>query len=377
MCGVFLVYSKKKKILDISKCKLATKDLFNRGPDYFKYNVFKNGSLYISNTILSITGKPHLGKYLISSKKKNYHISFNGQIYNYLSLKKKYLNNFVTQKKNITDTEILINLYEKKQHKNIPKLLNGMYAYIVFDTIKDKLQIVNDTQGEKNLYYYDNEDFLIVSSTIKSIKNYLNLKDLNKEVIKNYFFTRHFMPLENTCYKNLKLFKNGTINFFDLKKFNLKSYVYDDPLNWISKKKYNYYKNLGEEKLINLIDKELNNQAKIMIPKKQFSCIVSGGIDSTLQAKILSKYKKANFYSVIDHGKKKDHIMEYINKFNKYFPKNINKIKLNGKKYVKLLKNCYNLISSPLQTHDLPGRLHLANFFKKKKNTCFFFSGWL
>ena len=372
MCGVFLVYSKKKKILDISKCKLATKDLFNRGPDYFKYNVFKNGSLYISNTILSITGKPHLGKYLISSKKKNYHISFNGQIYNYLSLKKKYLNNFVTQKKNITDTEILINLYEKKQHKNIPKLLNGMYAYIVFDTIKDKLQIVNDTQGEKNLYYYDNEDFLIVSSTIKSIKNYLNLKDLNKEVIKNYFFTRHFMPLENTCYKNLKLFKNGTINFFDLKKFNLKSYVYDDPLNWISKKKYNYYKNLGEEKLINLIDKELNNQAKIMIPKKQFSCIVSGGIDSTLQAKILSKYKKANFYSVIDHGKKKDHIMEYINKFNKYFPKNINKIKLNGKKYVKLLKNCYNLISSPLQTHDLPGRLHLANFFKKKKTHVFF-----
>ena len=31
MCGIFLVYSKKKKKLDISRCKLATKDLFNRG----------------------------------------------------------------------------------------------------------------------------------------------------------------------------------------------------------------------------------------------------------------------------------------------------------------------------------------------------------
>ena len=42
-----------------------------------------------------------------------------------------------------------------------------------------------------------------------------------------------------------------------------------------------------------------------MIPDTNFSCIVSGGIDSSLQAKILTNYKKAKFYSVIDHGKKK------------------------------------------------------------------------
>ena len=64
--------------------------------------------------------------------------------------------------------------------------------------------------------------------------------------------------------------------------------------------------------------------------------------------------------------------MEEINQFDNYFPKKINKIKLNSKKYVKLSKNCYDLISSPLQTHDLPGRLQLANFFKKKKTYVFF-----
>ena len=69
---------------------------------------------------------------------------------------------------------------------------------------------------------------------------------------------------------------------------------------------------------------------------------------------------------------KKDHIMEGINQFDNYFPKKINKIKLSSKKYVKLSKNCYDLISSPLQTHDLPGRLQLANFFKKKKHMFFF-----
>ena len=44
------------------------------------------------------------------------------------------------------------------------------------------------------------------------------------------------MPLENTCYKDLKLFKSGTINFFDLKKLKLNSLIYDDPFNWISQK---------------------------------------------------------------------------------------------------------------------------------------------
>ena len=46
-----------------------------------------------------------------------------------------------------------------------------MYAYIVFYDIKNRqLHVVNDTQGEKNLYYFENHDYLIVSSTIKSIK---------------------------------------------------------------------------------------------------------------------------------------------------------------------------------------------------------------
>ena len=199
----------------------------------------------------------------------------------------------------------MINLYENKKNKLIPNLLNGMYAYVIYDKINRQLQIVNDTQGEKNLYYFNNKDFFVISSTIKSIKKYLDIKQLNKDVIKNYFFTRHFMPLENTCYKDLKLFKSGTINFFDLKKLKLNSLTYDDPFNWISQKKYFYLKNLGEKKLINLIDKQLNKQAQKMIPDTNFSCIVSGGIDSTLQAKILTNYKKAKFYSVIDHGKKK------------------------------------------------------------------------
>ena len=129
----------------------------------------------------------------------------------------------------------MINLYENKKNKLIPNLLNGMYAYVIYDKINRQLQIVNDTQGEKIFIILIIKISLLYLQQLNQLR-YLDLKQLNKDVIKNYFFTRHFMPLENTCYKDLKLFKSGTINFFDLKKLKLNSLIYDDPFNWIYKK---------------------------------------------------------------------------------------------------------------------------------------------
>ena len=105
-----------------------------------------------------------------------------------------------------------------------------------------------------------------------------------------------------------------------------------------------------------------------MVPKTNYGCIISGGIDSTLQAAIMNQYKVSDQNLVINHGKK-DQIMKHINKFNFYFKKNILKIKFNKEKYIKLANKCYNIISSPLQTHDLPARLEISNFFKRNQVT--------
>ena len=63
MCGIFLVNSKNNIKLEKNRCLLAAKDLFNRGPDSFKSEFFLNDKLFISNTVLSITGK--LNKFAI------------------------------------------------------------------------------------------------------------------------------------------------------------------------------------------------------------------------------------------------------------------------------------------------------------------------
>ena len=138
----------------------------------------------------------------------------------------------------LTDTTVLANLYEKINHNLIPKLINGMFVYVIYDKEKDNLIIVNDVQGEKNLYYYEDDENFIIASTIQAILAFNKTYELNTSTIKNYFFSRHFMSPEDTCFNNIKIFKSGTINNYSLNNQKLISNIYDNPLLWISEKKY-------------------------------------------------------------------------------------------------------------------------------------------
>jgi len=73
MCRIFIEISKKKK-LNKQICINSAKNLYNRGPDILKYNFFLDKRLFISNTILSITGLINKNRNLYGSKSKNYEI---------------------------------------------------------------------------------------------------------------------------------------------------------------------------------------------------------------------------------------------------------------------------------------------------------------
>jgi asparagine synthase (glutamine-hydrolysing) len=111
MCGVFFVHSK-KKVLEKERCNKIKKKLYNRGPDFLKFNYFFNDTVFLLNSVLSITGKNRQNSELIESKNKNLIISFNGEIYNYKTLLQKDLSSF-NLSPDTSDTEVLVNLYQK------------------------------------------------------------------------------------------------------------------------------------------------------------------------------------------------------------------------------------------------------------------------
>ena len=69
MCGILLAYSKSAR-LDVNACENASKKIFSRGPDY-NFSSFKlDGRMYLSQTVLSITGNPALNLITQSQSQK-------------------------------------------------------------------------------------------------------------------------------------------------------------------------------------------------------------------------------------------------------------------------------------------------------------------
>jgi asparagine synthase (glutamine-hydrolysing) len=369
MCGVFVVYSKNGNSLSKTQCLNASDKLYNRGPDSLKYSFFRKNTLFISNTVLSITGKIFTDKSLSVSKNKNYTLSFNGEIYNYKTLGNNYRSTIVD--KNTTDSKVLADLYDIVDYQSIPKILNGMFAYVVYDKREQRLIIVNDPQGEKNLYYYENKNFFLVSSTTEAINSFLKEKNLNINPLRNYLFTRHYMALKETSFKDIYLFSNASNSVYEFHNNKLKINKYEDPIDWISEKKYMKFMKLPEEEVIDYLDFKLNEQAKIMIPNQKFGCVVSGGVDSTLQAYLINQYSTSKINLVVDH-KNKDPIVNKISNFDPYFLSKIKKIEMNSKKYRQLSNKCYKTVASPWQTHDLPSRMLLSSYFRKNNCKVFF-----
>tara|TARA_B100001057_G_scaffold501155_1_gene621158 strand:+ start:887 stop:2635 length:1749 start_codon:yes stop_codon:yes gene_type:complete len=368
MCGILLIHSKKGSRLNHNKIMGLTETLVNRGPDKFKFNYFNNKTLFIANSVLSVCGKINSSNDLYSSINNKYSIAYNGEIYNYKKLSIDKLDYYEIE----NDTKLIVNLYQKINNKNeIPKLFEGMFAYVIFDFKKNQLKIVNDSQGEKNLYYYNDSNFLIISSTINPIIKFLEKKVLNKKVIYNYFFTRHFMPIHETAFKNIRLFPNSLNATYHLNKKLLKINTYDNPLDWISEKTYK--KNLQEKEtnVIRRVSDKLRFNAQKMLPEIDFGSVVSGGIDSTLQAKLVDEIKRIKS-SVVLNFDNNDKITKNIDKFNDYFTKKIKKIFVSPEIYKKYIQKCYDITCSPLQTHDLPGRFIISEYFKKEKLKVFF-----
>lgn len=366
MCGILVIFSKKRK-LEKKVCSSASRLIKSRGPDQFFENYFLNNRLYISNSILSITGELTKEKDLFKSKNRNFLIAFNGEVYNWEEIKS--LNEELWQFKN--DTEVLVNMHEKFPSSEVPKKIDGMFAYCIYDQKKKKIYFASDVQGEKKLFYFNNEDYLIISSTISSILAVLGKKELNLDSINNYFSTRHYLFFGDTCYKNIKILNPGSILTYDLIKNSLVKKKFDDPLSWISERKMLEFNKMKEIDIVKYFEMILLEQLNKMIPDKKFGSIFSGGIDSSLQTALLAQVQKPSNIIALNHIGK-DNITKNIDKFQKFITNKINVLHISKKNYLNDLKKCYEITKFPFLTHDFVGKYQLSKFFREKDCKVFF-----
>lgn len=342
MCGIAGYIGVKK--LSSNEVRSTLKLMRRRGPDssnYF-YVEIKKKHYYFLHSRLSIidinkrSSQPY--------KFKNYIIIFNGEIYNYIEIKKKFFNNLNLETE--SDTEILIRMYDKFK-ENCLKYLEGMWSFAILDTNNGEVFFSRDRMGEKPFFYTKSKDNFIFGSETKFIQSLSHKKYLpnlvkcklfliygyNSIFKDNQSFFKKIYSLSPAHYMNLKQ-KNFSIkNYWDLKNIKEK---FTSEKNAIKK-----IKNL----LINSIKLRLRSDVK-----KSF--FLSGGIDSgTIVSIAKKKFKtKITTFSVSDLNSKfynEKHLYEKIARdvSAKKFEVNVTNVKL-----FSTLKNNIEYFNSPVLT---------------------------
>ncbi len=140
-------------------------------------------------------------------------VTFNGEIYNYLDLRKDLLakgHQFKTE----SDTEVIVHLYEEVGERFSEKL-RGMFALGLWDKNARRLILTRDRIGKKPLYYSFIGNALYFASEMKSLLHVPNFnRDIDFEALSDYF-SLLYVPAPKAIFKSVRKVKPAHYLVFD------------------------------------------------------------------------------------------------------------------------------------------------------------------
>lgn len=296
MCGINGIYSSTKDEQLFRIVSQMNDDIIHRGPDddgvYEELN--NDYSIAMGMRRLSIIDL-NTGKQPIFNKDKTKVIVFNGEIYNYKKLKSQLLN-LGTEFKTSSDTEVILKLYEEYGVDSFG-MLDGMFAFSIYDKTLDKVFITRDFFGEKPLYYFHDDANFYWASELKSIKRVSSTElNLSYDAI-SLFLQLTYIPAPHTIYDDVyKLEPNSFIEFdcnnntFSLNEITNTS---DGQNPFFDNLSFNDAKSVTRD----LIFKSVRSRS---ISDVKLGTFLSGGVDSSIVSYCLSKEsdKKIDTFSI-------------------------------------------------------------------------------
>jgi len=275
MCGICGgISSHKIEIYDM------VESIKHRGPDF--QDIFIEEPIYLAHARLSILDLSSDANQPMISRDGQYVLVYNGEVYNFQSIKKT-LQSLGHLFKTSSDTEVILEGFIEWGIKLFEKL-NGMFAFSIYDKKNQKIYIVRDRFGIKPLYYYYDNKTLLFASEIKSLlSSRLIPKELSYQGLYEYM---HFSTTvgESTFYRDIKKLKSGEYIEYNLETWslNISSYksICDVPLS-------NDFLDEAIYKIRDLFEKSVKRQLISDVPVGIF---LSGGIDSTAITAVASKY---------------------------------------------------------------------------------------
>jgi len=207
MCGIAGILGElcqnKNNIYDMCNA------LQHRGPNGQGVYYDERASLALGHRRLSIIDLSENGAQPMVSLDNQWVISFNGEIYNHLELRKKYFEDEYW--KGTSDTETLLAMIAKYGLDKTLDVVRGMFAIAAWNKEDEILYLVRDAMGEKPIYYGWIENSLVFASEIGAIEVLAGFdREIDMNAIGTYF-RYGYIPAPMSIYKEIKKLLPGTI----------------------------------------------------------------------------------------------------------------------------------------------------------------------
>jgi asparagine synthase (glutamine-hydrolysing) len=229
----------------------------------------------------------------MSDENQKIWIIFNGEIYNYLTIRSE-LQTLGCQFKTNTDTEVLLQAY-KIWGENCLEKLDGMWAFSILDLNRNCLFASVDRTGVKPFYYHLDQNGFCFASEIKGLKDFgINFSE-NEEMVSRFLVYGQSDETDQTMFEGISRLKAGHFLLLDLAKPEPEIKRYHQ---WKINQTYDFQPHISERERIATIRELLHEMIKLRLQSDvPLGICLSGGIDSSTIAGLTS------FADKISHSK--------------------------------------------------------------------------
>jgi asparagine synthase (glutamine-hydrolysing) len=210
MCGIAGTIN----YVDVDRLNAMTDAQAHRGPDDRGVRIFREERVGLGHRRLSILDLSPAGHEPMSNADETLWITYNGEIYNFIELRRE-LEAEGQQFRSQTDTEVILRLYER-DGTDCFKRLNGIFAFAILDRRRKKVVLARDHFGVKPLYYHRAGERLVFASEIKGIlASGIYSPDINWQGFYDYF-TYLYVPCPETIFAGVYQLPPAHFLEFDL-----------------------------------------------------------------------------------------------------------------------------------------------------------------
>jgi asparagine synthase (glutamine-hydrolysing) len=279
MCGIC-------GILDFG-VRPITRELLRDMCDSFPYRGPDDEGSYVSPPVglghrrLSIIDLSPAGHQPMGNEDGTLWIVFNGEVYDYEELRKGLL--AAGHRLNSrTDTETLLHLYEEEGFGAL-RFLNGMFAFGLWDSVRQRLWLARDRLGIKPLYYYWDGSRLVFASEIKAI-----LKDpqVSKEIDLqglDLYLTLNYIPAPWTIFRNIRKLPPGSFLVAERGKITIEKYW---DLGGSPEQRMEGTPEEERQTLLTMLEASVKRRLIADVPLGAF---LSGGVDSSIIVALMAR----------------------------------------------------------------------------------------